>query len=71
VHDWAQQPFARGHIAGFAPGGIGRCMPWLDKPVGSLYFAGEHCGKLHAGMEAACESAEAAVLRVLGDIGAA
>jgi len=68
VHNWTTQPFARGHIASFAPGDIGRYAPLLDKPVGSLYFAGEHCGKLHAGMEAACESSEAAVLRLLDDI---
>lgn len=37
VHNGTTQPFNRGHAAGFAPGG-------------SLYFAGEHCGKLHAGL---------------------
>jgi monoamine oxidase len=68
VHNWTTQPFQRGHVAGFVPGGIGRHLPWLDKPVGSLYFAGEHCGKLHAGMEAACESAEAAVMRLMEDL---
>lgn len=68
VHNWTTQPFARGHIASFAPGGIGRYMHLLSQPVGSLYFAGEHCGRLHAGMEAACESGEAAVMRLLEDI---
>lgn len=68
VHNWIAQPFARGHIASFAPGDVGRYAALLDKPVGALYFAGEHCGKLHVGMEAACESAESAVLRLLDDI---
>ncbi|MDT7836977.1 flavin monoamine oxidase family protein [Aquabacterium sp. OR-4] len=68
VHNWTTQPFARGHVAGFRPGGIARCMPWLARPVGALYFAGEHCGRLHAGLEAACESAEAAVMQLLADI---
>jgi monoamine oxidase len=68
VHNWTTQPFQRGHVAGFLPGGVARHLPWLDRPVGSLYFAGEHCGKLHAGMEAACESAEAAVMRLMEDL---
>lgn len=68
VHNWTTQPFNRGHIASFAPGGIGRYAALLDKPVGALYFAGEHCGKLHAGMESACESAEAAAMRLLDDL---
>lgn len=68
VHNWGAQPFARGHIAGFAPGGIGRYMPVLQKPVGALYFAGEHCGRVFAGMEAACESGETAVMQLLDDL---
>lgn len=68
VHNWTTQPFNRGHVASFAPGGIGRYAALLDKPVGSLYFAGEHCAKLHVGMESACEAAEAAVMRVLDDV---
>jgi monoamine oxidase len=68
VHNWTTQPFNLGHVAGFGPGGIGRYAALLDRPVGSLYFGGEHCGKLHAGLEAACESAENAVMRLLEDI---
>jgi monoamine oxidase len=69
VHNWMGQPFARGHAATFSPGDIGRYEALLAKPVGALYFAGEHCAKLHAGLEAACESAEAAALRVMDDLG--
>jgi monoamine oxidase len=68
VHNWSAYPFAKGHIAYFAPGDIARFAHVLGEPVGALYFAGEHCGKVHAGIEAACESAEAAVLRALDDI---
>jgi monoamine oxidase len=68
VHNWSAYPFSKGHIAYYAPGDIARYARILADPVGALYFAGEHCGKVHAGIEAACESAEAAVLRVLDDI---
>jgi monoamine oxidase len=68
VHNWSTYRYSRGHIAYYAPGDIGRFAQVLAEPVGALYFAGEHCGKVHAGIEAACESAEAAVLRLLDDI---
>lgn len=68
IHNWTTQPFNRGHVASFAPGGIGRYAALLDRPVGSLYFAGEHCGKVHVGLESACEAAEAAVMRLLEDV---
>jgi len=68
VHNWSTYRFSKGHVAYYAPGGIGRFAHVLAEPVGALYFAGEHCGKVHAGIEAACESAEAAVLRLLDDI---
>ena len=68
VHNWSTYRYSKGHIAYYAPGDIGRYAQVLAEPVGALYFAGEHCGKVHAGIEAACESAEAAVLRLLDDI---
>ena len=68
VHDWHAQPFQRGHLLSYAPGDIGRYESLLSQPVGALYFAGEHCGKLYAGLEAACEAAENAVMRLLDDI---
>jgi monoamine oxidase len=67
VHNWARYPFNKGHVAYYAPGGIGRYAHSLADPAGALYFAGEHCGKVHAGMEAACEAGEAAVVRLLDD----
>jgi len=68
VHDWAAQPFQRGHLMSFAPGQIGRFMPYMAQPVGALYFAGEHCARLNAGLESACEAAENAVVRMLDDL---
>jgi monoamine oxidase len=65
VHNWATRA---GHIAYYAPGDIGRYAEVLTEPVGALYFAGEHCGKIHAGLEAACEAAENAVVRALDDL---
>ena len=41
----------------------------MGERVGNLHFAGEHCGKVHAGMESACEAAENAVLRLMDDLG--
>jgi len=69
VHDWMAQPYNRGHVASFAPGDIGRYEALLSQPIGALYFAGEHCGKVHAGLESACEAAENAVLRLMDDLG--
>ncbi|MFG6428910.1 flavin monoamine oxidase family protein [Roseateles sp. LYH14W] len=68
VHDWMAQPYNRGHIASFAPGDIGRYEALLSQPIGALHFAGEHCGKAHAGLESACEAAENAVLRLMDEL---
>ena len=65
VHNWSTYPYSRGHIASYAPGDIKRYAAVVGEPVGALYFAGEHCGKVHAGIEAACESAETAVVALL------
>ncbi len=65
VHDWNTQRFSPGgHIAYFRPGDISRYGEHLRAPAGRLFFAGEHCGRTHLGLEAACESAEAAVAGV-------
>lgn len=61
VHDWTTYPFSLGHIAYFRPGDIGRYAGHLAAPIGSLFFAGEHCGREGIGVEAACESAQTAV----------
>jgi monoamine oxidase len=58
-------PFAGGAYMHFAPGQISRWAGKMAEPAGHLYFAGEHLGNLHTGLEAAMESGEAAALKIL------
>ncbi len=64
VHDWTNYRFCHGHIACFLPGDIGRFANTMGQPVGRLYFAGEHLGRRHLGLEAACESSQEAVMAI-------
>jgi monoamine oxidase len=70
IHNWSTYPFSLGHIAYFAPGDIGRYANIVGRPVGALYFAGEHNCRIHAGIEGACEAAESASIRILETLGA-
>jgi monoamine oxidase len=65
VHDWSRYPFSLGHASYYGVGQVGRFAEALSRPAGSMFFAGEHCGSMFAGLEAACESAEGAVLKML------
>jgi monoamine oxidase len=69
VQDWTTtNPLAGGAYMHWAPGQIGRLAGKMGAPAGRLFFAGEHLGLVHTGMEAAFESGERAaedVLRVL------
>lgn len=65
IHNWSTYPFSKGHVAYFAPGDIGRYAAIVGQPVGALYFAGEHNGRVHAGIEGACEAAENASIAIL------
>jgi monoamine oxidase len=69
VINWSTYPFSKGHVAYFMPGDIGRYAEILGKPVGAMYFAGEHLSRVNAGLEGACESAETASIAVLERIG--
>ncbi|WAC71973.1 NAD(P)/FAD-dependent oxidoreductase [Roseateles sp. SL47] len=69
VHHWGAQPGALGHIASWAPGDIGRYEDVVRRPIGALYFAGDHLGRTHVGLEAACEASEHAVMDVLDRLG--
>jgi monoamine oxidase len=71
IHNWSTYPFAKGHIAYFAPGDIGRFADIVGRPVGALYFAGEHNCRIHAGIEGACEAAENASIAILEKLGKA
>ena len=68
VHNWSTFRFSRGHIAYSPPGMLQRHASLLAEPVGALRFAGEHLGKSTAGLESACESAEAAAVKILEDL---
>jgi len=69
IHNWSTYPFAKGHVAYFAPGDIARFGDIAGQPVGALYFAGEHLCRVHAGIEGACETAENAAIQVLDALG--
>lgn len=71
IHNWTTYPFNKGHVAYYQPGDISRYDEILGRPVGAMYFGGEHNGHVHAGIEAACEAAENAVVDLLGAMGKA
>ena len=71
IHNWTTYPFNKGHVAYYQPGDIARYDAILGQPVGAMYFGGEHNGHVHAGIEAACEAAENAVIDLLGAVGKA
>jgi monoamine oxidase len=66
VQDWTStNPLAGGAYMHWAPGQIGRWAGKMGAPAGRLFFAGEHLGLVHTGMEAAFESAERAAETVM------
>lgn len=69
VQDWTRtNPHAGGAYMHWAPGQIGRLAGKMGAPAGRLFFAGEHLGLVHTGMEAAFESAERASTDVLATL---
>jgi monoamine oxidase len=69
IQDWTQtNPLAGGAYMHWAPGQIGRWAGKMGTPAGRLFFAGEHLGLVHTGMEAAFESAETTSLDVLAKV---
>jgi monoamine oxidase len=69
IMNWSTYPFTKGHIAYFQPGDIERYGEFVGKPVGAMYFAGEHNCRVNAGIEGACEAAENAAIAVLEKLG--
>jgi monoamine oxidase len=69
IMNWSTYPFSKGHVAYFQPGDIERYADVVGRPVGALYFAGEHNCRVNAGIEGACEAAENAVIPILETIG--
>ncbi len=62
---WQQNEFAGGTYAAWAPGQVTGIVPTIGKPVGNMFFAGEHTAQLDRGMEGAMESGERAAFEVL------
>jgi monoamine oxidase len=69
VMNWSTYPYSKGHVAYFMPGDIGRYAEIVGRPVGAMWFAGEHLSRVNAGLEGACESAETAAIGVLEALG--
>jgi monoamine oxidase len=69
IMNWSTYPFSKGHVAYFMPGDIARYIDLLGRPVGTMYFAGEHNCRVNAGLEGACEAAENAAIAVLEKLG--
>lgn len=68
VHDWGAQPGELGHMASYQPGDIGRYESAMQQSVGRLHFAGDTLGRVHVGLEAACEAAERAAMAVMDQL---
>lgn len=62
---WANDPFAGGTWAAWAPGQIGRYFEAMQAPTKRVFFAGEHTARANPGMEGAMESGERAALQAL------
>jgi len=69
IMNWSSYPFSKGHVAYFMPGDIARFIDVIGRPVGAMYFAGEHNCRVNAGLEGACEAAENASIAVLEKLG--
>jgi monoamine oxidase len=69
VQDWTStNPLAGGAYMHWAPGQIARWAGKMGAPAGRMFFAGEHLGLVHTGMEAAFESGERAATDVLASL---
>lgn len=53
----------------WAPGQIAKWAEPMVEPAGRLVFAGEHCSRLHTGMEGAAEAGEVATRHVFAALG--
>lgn len=62
---WGRHPYIRGHRHEYGVGQIKRFANVFNEPHERVYFAGEHCRVLEAGMEAAATSGERAAIEVI------
>jgi monoamine oxidase len=65
-HSWAQDPYAGGDWAVFAPGQAAAYATAFAEPHGAVHFCGEHTATGNRGLEGALESGERAAIEVLG-----
>jgi len=61
---WADEPWARGAYAWFAPGELLAWLPRLTAPLGRLHFAGDHTSHMPGWMQGAFTSARRAAAEV-------
>jgi monoamine oxidase len=64
TQSWADDPFALGEAAIFAPGQLSLLQACISEPEGNLHFAGEHTSIKHAWIEGAIESGIRTALEV-------
>jgi monoamine oxidase len=62
---WHNNAFAGGAWANWAPGQVNRFAGIVTEPLGTLHFAGEHCGVGVRGLEGAMESGERAARAIM------
>jgi monoamine oxidase len=63
---WHGNALAGGAWANWAPGQVGRFARIVTEPIGTLHFAGEHCGVGVRGLEGAMASGEQVARAILG-----
>lgn len=67
---WPSSPFVRGSYTCYKPGQYSTLAAWVAKPVGNMFFAGEHTSVAFNGyMEGAVETGQRAAKEVLAKIG--
>lgn len=65
-YNWSQNPYAGGAYACYKPHQMSTIAGWEGKPVGNIYFAGEHCSENFGGfMYGAVETSLKAVKQIL------
>ena len=62
---WNNEPFTQASYAAFAPGEVTAHWELLRKPLGRLYFAGEHTAVHQGYMEGAVESGQMAAAEIM------
>ena len=61
---WDHEPWARGAVAYLRPGEVTSLEPFIARPEGRIYFAGEHASSLRGWMQGALESGRRAASEV-------